>query len=150
MLLDELLEELLKLLEDLELLEREIREEFLEREEVIVEELIVEEIPEELVIVEEVEVEELVSVEEVEAVARGARTAKKTSRKRTSTVAGVRRKRHPSPPQIQSAGRRKAKKKERQGVRSRWRVIRQLGNYLWVLHLLTPSWAWRRSLPTGR
>ena len=51
MLLDELLEELLKLIDvDLELLEREIREEFLEREE-----LIVEEIPEELVIVEEVE-----------------------------------------------------------------------------------------------
>jgi len=51
MLLDELLEELLKLIDvDLELLEREIREEFLEREEVIVEE-----IPEELVIVEEVE-----------------------------------------------------------------------------------------------
>ena len=68
MLLDELLEELLKLIDvDLELLEREIREEFLEREEVIVEE-----IPEELVIVEEVEVEELVSVEEVEAVARSA------------------------------------------------------------------------------
>ena len=48
--------------EDLELLEREIREEFLEREireELIVEE-IPEEIPEELVIVEEVEVEELI------------------------------------------------------------------------------------------